>query len=260
MPTEKPRVTFTIEESKLDQINQYKFEKRIKNQTQAILSLIEKGLSDFEQGADIPTPNEKAPSDLPEEAIKVAKDYTKLDERGKGAVKAILIYEGGAVVTGEPEPKPQKVAPFPKAKRSRSGMVEIKVYNQPAAAGLGNYLDEPEYHLEQYPDGVISDKADFGVVISGDSMEPKIHNGGTVFVQSTPTIAPGKIGIFVLNGQAYCKKLAVDHENRQVRLVSLNPKYEDIVVRDSDEIRTLGLVLGQWAKGYPSDDIFGWKA
>lgn len=206
-------------------------------------------------GVDI---KKDASSELPEEALKVAKDYTKLDERGRGAVKAILTYESGAVVAGEPEPKPQKVTPLPKAKRTRGGMVEIKVYDQPAAAGLGNYLDEPAHHLEQYPDGVAHPDTDFGVIISGDSMEPKIHDGGTVFVQSTPSIDPGKIGIFILNGQAYCKKLAVDHENRQVRLVSLNPDYEDIIIQDSDEMRTLGRVLGQWTKGHPNEDIFGW--
>lgn len=108
--------------------------------------------------------------------------------------------------------------------------VEIKVYEQPAAAGLGNYLDEPDYRIEQYPPKVIPAKTDFGVIISGDSMEPKIHDGGTVFVQSMSAIDPGQIGIFVLDGKAYCKKLAVDHENREIRLVSLNQEYEDIHV------------------------------
>ena len=88
-------------------------------------------------------------------------------------------------------------------------------------------------------------------------MEPKIHDGGTVFVQAAPVIDAGKIGIFILNGQAYCKKLVVDHGSRQVRLVSLNPKYADIVIAESDNLRTVGRVLGQWTKGQPQD-IFGW--
>lgn len=200
--------------------------------------------------------NKNAPSGLPEEALKIAKDYTKLDERGKGAVKAILTYEGGTA--SETEPRAQKVIALPKAKRSRSGITEIEVYDQPAAAGLGNYLDEPQHHIEQYPDDVIPPGTDFGVLISGNSMEPRIHDGGTVFVQAAPTIDPGKIGIFVLNGQAYCKKLVVDHDNRKIRLVSLNPEYQDIVIQDGDVMRTLGRVLGQWTRGYPNDDIFGW--
>ena len=136
-------------------------------------------------------------------------------------------------------------------------MLQINVYNQPSAAGLGNYLDEPDFHIEQYPPSVIPDGTDFGIIISGDSMEPKIHNGGTVFVKSRLSIEPGNIGIFVLNGQAYCKRLMVDRENQQIRLVSLNPKYDDIIVGEFDELRTVGRVLGQWAPGY-KQDLFGW--
>ena len=207
-----------------------------------------------------PDTKKEAPSGIPEEALQIAKDYDRLTDHGKGAVKAILGYEAAAAQaeTAPPEePSKPAVVPLPKAKRNGSGIIEIRVYDQPAAAGLGNYLDEPDYHLEQYPDGVIPDKADFGIAISGDSMEPKIHHGGTVFVQAAPSIDPGKIGIFILNGQAYCKKLAVDRENRQVRLVSLNPKYEDIVIGEADEIRTVGRVLGQWTPGR-KQDMFGW--
>lgn len=204
-----------------------------------------------------PSPKKNTPSDLSEEAQKIAKDYEKLDDRGRGAVKAVLHYESGALSEQPADKDHTSVVRFPKAKRNR-GMVEIDVYDQPAAAGLGNYLDQPAFHVEQYPDGVIPPDADFGIIISGDSMEPKIHSGGTVFVQASLSIDPGKIGIFVLNGQSYCKKLAVDHDKRQIRLVSLNPKYEDIIVGEYDAFRTVGRVLGQWTKGYPNDDIFGW--
>ena len=44
MPTEKPRVTITMSEEQLAQIEDYKFGNKMKNQTQAILSLIEKGM------------------------------------------------------------------------------------------------------------------------------------------------------------------------------------------------------------------------
>lgn len=45
MPTEKPRVTFTISQERLSEVEAYRFDNKFKNQTQAILSLIEKGLS-----------------------------------------------------------------------------------------------------------------------------------------------------------------------------------------------------------------------
>lgn len=200
--------------------------------------------------------SKKAPFDISEEAKKIARDYDKLSDHGKGAVKAILSYEEKAVSAYTQQEQDGTVLTFSKAKKSRV-MIEINVYDQPAAAGLGNYLDEPPFHVEQYPADVIPPKADFGIVISGDSMEPKVHDGGTVFVQAAPTIDPGKIGIFVLNGKAYCKKLDVDRENRQIRLVSLNDKYEDIVVGEFDQLYTVGRVLGQWTPGR-RQDFLGW--
>lgn len=44
VPTEKPRVTITMTEEQLAQIEEYGFRNKIKNQTQAILSSIEKGI------------------------------------------------------------------------------------------------------------------------------------------------------------------------------------------------------------------------
>ena len=200
-----------------------------------------------------------APPEFSDEARKIARSYDRLTEHGKGAVRAILGYEEAFLSKDEPQEDPpsSNLAHLPTARRS-GPMVQIKVYDQPAAAGLGNYLDEPESHMEQYPTKVIPSKTDFGVIISGDSMEPKVHNGGTVFVRAMPAIDPGQIGIFVLDGKAYCKKLSVDHQKREIRLVSLNPKYDDIIVReDYDDFRTLGRVLGQWTPGF-QQDLFGW--
>lgn len=45
MPTEKPRVTFTISQERLSEVEAYRFDNKFKSQTQAILSLIDKGLS-----------------------------------------------------------------------------------------------------------------------------------------------------------------------------------------------------------------------
>lgn len=222
----------------------------------AIAYALGKTLNDFD---DAQKAKKEAPSDLTEEALKVAKDYTALSDHGKGAVKAILEYEvKDAALKDEPAKiEAPAIVSLPKAKKRRDGFTEIKVYDQPAAAGLGNYLDDPDYHIEQYPPEVIPDDTDFGIIISGDSMEPKVHDGGTVFVQAAPSIDPGKIGVFVLNGLSYCKKLVVDRENRQIRLASINSAYDDIVITEFDEFRTIGRVLGQWTRGH-RQDLFGW--
>lgn len=84
MPTEKPRITFTISRERLSDVEAYRFENKFKNQTQAILSLLEKGLYGFEK--------EKA-SSLSDKARIVAERYSELDPHGQEAVDAILDVE-----------------------------------------------------------------------------------------------------------------------------------------------------------------------
>ena len=45
MPTDKPRFTITVDDDLYNQITEYRFSNRMKNQTQAVLSLIDKGLA-----------------------------------------------------------------------------------------------------------------------------------------------------------------------------------------------------------------------
>jgi len=45
MPTLNPRITFTVSEDMMQRIDEYRFDNRIKNQTQAIVALLNKGLS-----------------------------------------------------------------------------------------------------------------------------------------------------------------------------------------------------------------------
>lgn len=49
MPTDKPRVTITMTEDELKQIEDYRYGNKMKNQTQAILSLIKSGFSEIER-------------------------------------------------------------------------------------------------------------------------------------------------------------------------------------------------------------------
>lgn len=187
--------------------------------------------------------SQKSPSDLSEEAKKIAKDYDRLTDHGKGAVKLIMEYEGKAEAAATPKQAAgrPKVVPLPKVKRAH-GFTEIEVFDQPAAAGLGNPVDIPPSHTEQYPSDYVPPKTNFGVLISGTSMEPKIPDGSTVFVQATPALDNGEIGIFVLDGKSYCKQLKKDEET--VILHSLNPDAEDVDVPPLSELRTLGRVLG----------------
>ena len=217
------------------------------------------GIDSLSELANDPAATKNAPSDLSEEARKIARSYDRMNDHGKGAVRAILHYEEKELSHyTQQEDNTGKVITLPKAKKNRQGFIEINVYDEPAAAGLGNYLDDPEYRVEQYPEDIIPPKTDFGVRIQGDSMEPRIHDGGTVFVRAMPAIDSGKIGVFVLDGKVYCKKLVIDHDSGQVLLVSLNKDYDDILVGEFTSFRTLGRVVGQWTPGQNNSDSFGW--
>lgn len=92
MPTEKPRVTITMDMDTLAEIDAYRFDKKLKNQTQAILSLIERGLD------ELTARNEKAPS-VSDEAMGIAKTYDELDSWGKQAVRELTATELARVGT-----------------------------------------------------------------------------------------------------------------------------------------------------------------
>ena len=159
--------------------------------------------------------------------------YDRADEKDKLLTHSVLDKYDDA----------SKITAISTKSRNPGGMLEFDVYDEPAAAGLGNYLDAPQSHREQFPSMMVPRGADFCIRISGDSMEPAVANGSTVFVKQAMTVESGKVGVFVLNGSAFCKQLIVDREKQEVRLHSVNPKYEDIIVSPSDDLRTVGQVL-----------------
>lgn len=191
--------------------------------------------ADYLLGRDGTEPAEKVEhGHISDEALSVAKRYQGLDRRGKGSVLAAIEFEERFLT--ENQQTARVGIPI--------GGVTVTVYEQPAAAGLGNYLSEPDSHEEIFPEERVPEGTDLGILISGHSMEPQIPDGCVAFVRSAASVEPGSIGIFILNGQAYCKKLIVDRELGTVLLRSFNPEYEDIELREGDDLRTVGVVLG----------------
>lgn len=116
----------------------------------------------------------------------------------------------------------------------------IPLYMLAASAGTGQFLDGDVFDLVQVGPEVPA-SVDFGVRIAGDSMEPEISDGGIAWVRRCETLEPGKIGIFVLNGDAYCKKL--DTRGKNSSLVSINPKYKPIEITRPSAFRVFGEVV-----------------
>ena len=66
-------------------------------------------------------------------------------------------------------------------------------------------------------------------------------NGQIVWVYRTTELYDGDIGIFYLDGQAYCKKL--HKKGKLLELLSFNPEYKPIPIKESSEFKIFGRVV-----------------
>lgn len=151
------------------------------------------------------------------------KKYRTLDPYGQKAVTSVLDIEFERC-TYIPEP-------------NREELIEISINYAPVSAGFGDELEDYEqWEKASVPLTPESRKADFILVVDGDSMEPKFHNGDYILVRKQPAVDIGQIGIFGVDGKGYIKKYGGD------KLISLNKKYPDIPL--NEDSRCFGLVLG----------------
>ena len=88
----------------------------------------------------------------------------------------------------------------------------------------------------------MSPDADFGVRVSGDSMEPLYLNGQIIWVHQQETLEDGEIGIFFLDGEAYVKKYHQTPDG--ISLISMNKKYAPIKISSGSVFWTFGKVVG----------------
>lgn len=107
---------------------------------------------------------------------------------------------------------------------TNSNAVIIKVLGRVAAGipieAITDIVDEEEISEELAKTGEF-----FGLKISGDSMEPDIHNGDTVIVRKQEDAESDEIVIALVNGNdGVCKRLK--KYNDSIALISLNPNYE----------------------------------
>ncbi len=130
------------------------------------------------------------------------------------------------------------------AVRPREGEIvplrTLPLYSLAVSAGTGQLLDGEDYEMVEVGADV-PEGCNFGVRVAGDSMEPRFHNGQTVWVRQQRSLMTGEIGIFLYDGNAYLKQLVA--RDGAVALHSLNPRYEDIRISDALPLRVLGKVL-----------------
>lgn len=175
------------------------------------------------------------------------KDYVSaLNDIG---LKKVAEYKADLVASGKYRPAP---------KTTTITYILMPVSNLCVSAGTGAFLDEGNFEMLEFPADRVPEGANFGVRVSGDSMEPVYHDGQIVWVQECEQLAIGQVGVFVYDGEGYLKMYSEQEPGKDVAeeyidsygvlhaqpvLESYNRKYEPRVVRPGAVFQIVGKVL-----------------
>ncbi len=175
------------------------------------------------------------------------KNYTPaLNSEGERKVQE---YRADLIASGKYRPTPQrKVIRF----------IDMPVSNLAVSAGTGNFLDDGNFEMISFPEDKVPDGADFGIRVSGDSMEPVYHDGQIVWVQECEQVGIGQVGVFIYDGEGYLKMYSEQEPDESVAddftdsygtvhpqpvLESYNQKYEPRPIRPGTVFQVVGRVL-----------------
>lgn len=110
--------------------------------------------------------------------------------------------------------------------------IKIPVFGN-VAAGIPISAIEDIIDYEEIPEDLAKLGEYFGLIIKGDSMEPRMTTGDVVIVRSQATAETGDIAIVRIDGEnATCKKIKKTPEG--IMLISLNPDYEPMFYSNKD--------------------------
>lgn len=175
-------------------------------------------------------------------------DYTPL--LNPQGLEKVRIYRDDLIASGRYRP-PTKAAAVIK-------YVEKPVSNLPVSAGVGEFLDDGNFEMVSFPENSVPEGAEFGIRVSGNSMEPVYHDGQIVWVQKCDHLSVGEVGIFIYDGEGYLKMYSEqepDEESAdsftdsygcvhpQPVLISYNQSYEPKIIKAEAAFQTVGRVL-----------------
>lgn len=215
MPTKNPRFTITMEQDLYDMIEDYRYSHRMKSQTQAVIALLESGIESLADEI------KKAPS-VSDEAMEIGKRYEALDKFGKTMVNVVMAEEEKRIKAEQKKSRSKT--------RDGNGQAEdetprvIPLYLTPPAAGYASPVFGEDFEYIEVG-GDVPAHADYAVKVEGDSMEPYIMDGSTIYVNRDPLVN-GDVGIFFCDGDMLCKQYYRD-EWGNVWLLSMNRKRAD---------------------------------
>lgn len=186
--------------------------------------------------------------------IRFIENYRRLDAFGRSMIDTVLEKEierldARTETVSETETAPVKTAKilhgerllnrYAGEPRAKTGKRPIDLYELPVSAGVGLYLEEASSSQITIPNNEKTAEANYALRISGNSMEPKYQSGDVLLVQNAETVEHGELGIFLLDGEAFFKVYGGD------RLLSLNPDYGPILLKDYSNVQCKGRVIGR---------------
>ena len=160
--------------------------------------------------------------------IEIVRLYHSLSKQGQ---EKVVLYARNL----SQEEQAQKVTAMPER------LYEYRVYER-MSAGIGaSVYDDQNFDMVYFNEELAHDFASW---VSGDSMEPKYQNGSVALMRETGFDYDGAVYAVVCNNQTYIKR--VYREENGLRLVSINPTYQDIFISYEEDPRIVGIIVGNF--------------
>lgn len=171
----------------------------------------------------------------------------ELNEEGR---RKVAEYKSDLIASGKYKPMP-RISNIIK-------YIDMPVSTLAVSAGTGQFLDEGNFEMISFPESTVPQGADFGLRVSGDSMEPVYHDGQIVWVQQCDSVPLGEVGIFIYDGEGYIKvyhEQEPDEANRddftdsygnthmQPVMISYNQNYAPRAISAQAGFQVVGKVL-----------------
>lgn len=151
--------------------------------------------------------------------------YRDLDDHGTDLVDMVLQKEWERV------DKYGKISDQPAAR-------VINYYQKLASAGTGQVVfDDMTTTSIEIPADDAYKRVGYAIGVNGDSMEPLYEDGDVLLIEPTNSVEIGEIGIFLVDGEAYVKKLG------HGELISLNKDRDNILL--TSHSNCMGRVVGK---------------
>ena len=188
---------------------------------------------------------------MTEDVKNLLKYYKELNDIDKGRIigKAEELAEAArlqkalaAAPTKKAKPKaikpPDPQPPNEPEDEDETEYMYMPFFDLPVSAGTGVPLDSEDAKKIRVPADDDTRQSDYVLRVIGSSMEPRYYEGDLVLVKQQQYVEEGEVGIFLYNGEGYIKIFGGD------RLISLNPKYKDMMLSENDQFICLGKVEG----------------